>query len=98
MALASMARDEPGSWALFIVDLDNLKTINDTFGHPAGDGLISAAGERIAAAMLPDITFRLGGDEVAVLVQYPEALTDLARSDEYTSELLSLMRTSYAGV
>jgi diguanylate cyclase (GGDEF)-like protein len=77
MALASMARDEPGSWALFIVDLDNLKTINDTFGHPAGDGLIRAAGERVAAAMLPDITFRLGGDEFAVLVQYPEALTDL---------------------
>lgn len=77
MALASMACDEPGSWALFIVDLDNLKTINDTFGHPAGDGLIRAAGERIAAAMSPDITFRLGGDEFAVLVQYPEVLADL---------------------
>jgi len=77
MALASMACDAPGSWALFIVDLDNLKTVNDLFGHPAGDGLIRAAGERIAAAMLPDVTFRLGGDEFAVIVQYPEALTDL---------------------
>ena len=77
MALAGMACDEPGSWALFIVDLDNLKTVNDTFGHPAGDGLIRAAGERIAAAMSPDITFRLGGDEFAVLVQHPEALFDL---------------------
>ena len=77
MALASMGCDEPGSWALFIVDLDNLKTVNDTFGHPAGDGLIRAAGERIAAAMSPDITFRLGGDEFAVLVQYPEVLSDL---------------------
>ncbi len=80
MALASMACNEPGAWALLIVDLDNLKTVNDTFGHPAGDALIRAASERIAAAMSPDITFRLGGDEFAVLVQYPEALSDLEAS------------------
>ncbi len=77
MACASMACDEPGSWALFIVDLDNLKTVNDTFGHPAGDALIRAAGERIADVMVPDLTFRLGGDEFAVLVQHPVALFDL---------------------
>lgn len=75
--LASVPCKEPGSWALFMVDLDNLKVVNDTFGHAAGDGLIQAAAERIATAMTPDLAFRLGGDEFAVLIQSAEALVDL---------------------
>src|SRR3546814_16931189 len=53
MALASMARAAPGSWALFIVDLANLKTINEPFGHPAGDGWCRAPRERIRACLWP---------------------------------------------
>jgi diguanylate cyclase (GGDEF)-like protein len=76
-ALASAPCDSPGSWALLIVDLDNLKTVNDVFGHQCGDALIQAAAGRIATAMSPDMTFRLGGDEFAVIVQSPAALSDL---------------------
>lgn len=76
-ALAGLGCDVPGSWALFVIDLDNLKAVNDTFGHQAGDGLIRAAGERIARVMSPDVTFRLGGDEFAVIVRRPAALIDL---------------------
>lgn len=79
-ALARLPCDEPGSWALLSVDLDNLKTVNDTFGHHAGDRLIEAAAERIAAAMAPDKAYRLGGDEFAVLVRNPATLADLERA------------------
>jgi len=76
-ALSRVPCDKPGTWALFMIDLDNLKVVNDTFGHQAGDALIRTASERIAGTMRPDLTFRLGGDEFAVLIQRAEALRDL---------------------
>ena len=69
---------EPGRWGLLLIDLDNLKTINDTFGHHTGDALLQVAATRIAAAAQPDGVFRLGGDEFAVIVQSPGAAADLA--------------------
>jgi diguanylate cyclase (GGDEF)-like protein len=54
--------------ALLIIDLDNLKTVNDTFGHRAGDALLLAAAARIQDSVAPLKTYRLGGDEFAVLV------------------------------
>jgi len=53
---------------LLIIDLDNLKTVNDTFGHKAGDCLIQAAATRIEANAAPYRAFRLGGDEFAILI------------------------------
>lgn len=60
---------EPGSWALLMIDLDNLKTVNDTFGHHAGDVLLQTVAWRIGLAVAPDRVFRMGGDEFAVIVQ-----------------------------
>lgn len=77
--LAALPTDQIGSWAIFAADLDNLKTVNDTFGHKCGDALIRTAAHRIAQAALPDLTFRLGGDEFAIVIQDPEALADLHR-------------------
>ncbi|MFG1305201.1 GGDEF domain-containing protein [Xanthobacter autotrophicus] len=76
-ALERVPCDEPGAWALLMIDLDNLKVVNDTFGHLAGDALIRVAANRIASVMAPDVTFRIGGDEFAVLVQAPAMLADL---------------------
>jgi diguanylate cyclase (GGDEF)-like protein len=81
-ALATIHCDVPGSWALFILDLDNLKIVNDTFGHLAGDALIRTAADRISRVMSPDVTFRLGGDEFAVIVQSASALADLSAAAE----------------
>jgi diguanylate cyclase (GGDEF)-like protein len=53
---------------LLIVDLDNLKTVNDTFGHRAGDDLLRAAARFIEASARPHRAFRMGGDEFAILV------------------------------
>ncbi|MDE2442691.1 MAG: EAL domain-containing protein, partial [Betaproteobacteria bacterium] len=84
--LTRLSCDRPGSWALLIVDLDNLKVVNDGFGHHAGDLLIQAAAARMETAALPDRVFRIGGDEFAVLVQSPGALGDL---DAFASKILS---------
>lgn len=76
-ALSGLKCDAPGDWAMLMVDLDNLKTVNDTFGHHAGDCLLKAAGERISRALSDDQAFRIGGDEFAVLLQCPDTLRDL---------------------
>jgi diguanylate cyclase (GGDEF)-like protein len=76
-ALAQMSCDQPGAWGILVIDLDNLKVVNDTFGHHAGDRLLMAAAERIGAALAPDRAYRLGGDEFAILIQHDAALRDL---------------------
>jgi diguanylate cyclase (GGDEF)-like protein len=66
MALESAA---PGHWGLLLVDLDDLKLVNDTFGHRAGDDLITAVGHRLLQLSDANSAFRLGGDEFAVIVR-----------------------------
>lgn len=77
-SLGDLDCGEAGSWGLILLDLDNLKIVNDTFGHVAGDALITHAARRLAETAAPDRAYRLGGDEFAVLIQCPEALADPA--------------------
>ncbi|RFC65275.1 bifunctional diguanylate cyclase/phosphodiesterase [Fulvimarina endophytica] len=57
-----------GDFALASIDLDDFKTINDTFGHQLGDELLIAIANEVTAALGPkDVCGRLGGDEFAVL-------------------------------
>ncbi|OJY63558.1 MAG: hypothetical protein BGP16_01350 [Sphingobium sp. 66-54] len=59
-----------GLIAVHYVDLDGFKPINDSYGHPVGDALLTAVGKRITHAIrASDMAARLGGDEFAV-VQY----------------------------
>lgn len=54
--------------ALYFVDLDYFKTINDTLGHDVGDQLLMAVAERLEEAVSPrDGIARLGGDEFAIV-------------------------------
>ncbi len=66
-------------WGILLVDIDNLKLANDTFGHAAGDGLIQTVAARASALGGPDSTFRLGGDEFAIIVYRDNAPGDLER-------------------
>lgn len=55
--------------ALFVIDLDDFKIINDTYGHPAGDAVLKEVANRISATVRKtDIVARLGGDEFAVVL------------------------------
>ncbi|WP_405888074.1 GGDEF domain-containing protein [Streptomyces sp. NBC_01136] len=55
--------------AVYLVDLNRFKEINDTHGHAAGDAVIRATGERLAAWAVDHdaVVGRLGGDEFAAL-------------------------------
>jgi diguanylate cyclase (GGDEF)-like protein len=61
--------------SLLVIDLDGLKDINDSFGHPVGDAAIRRFGEAIRACAGPeDVIARLGGDEFAVLTFHPPGM------------------------
>jgi diguanylate cyclase (GGDEF)-like protein len=65
------------SMALLLIDLDNFKVVNDTYGHQGGDqALISFVNEVNTLLRQPDMLGRLGGEEFLVLL--PETTRDEA--------------------
>ncbi|MEW6120609.1 MAG: EAL domain-containing protein [Pseudomonadota bacterium] len=74
--MISAASRTHARFGLLYFDLDDFKTINDTFGHRAGDTvLVRAAGEVASLVRGGELFARLGGDEFAILVE-------LTRGDE----------------
>lgn len=56
--------------AVFVLDLDNFKNINDTFGHVQGDKLLEAVGSTVAGLFRAgDFIGRFGGDEFVILMK-----------------------------
>lgn len=72
-------RRKEASFAVFLVDLDNFKQVNDGYGHFAGDQVLIAVTHRLRECLRPaDTLARLGGDEFGVL------LDDLSRKEDAT--------------
>jgi diguanylate cyclase (GGDEF)-like protein len=56
--------------AIILIDLDNFKTLNDTFGHDTGDRLLKQVAERLVACVREgDSVARFGGDEFVIMLE-----------------------------
>ena len=63
-------RKDPSLYSVFVIDVDNLKTVNDTFGHIVGDLYLANIAKRLRdATRAEDLVSRLGGDEFLVLAR-----------------------------
>ena len=100
LSLARANRHE-GRLAVFYLDLDSFKPVNDNFGHAAGDHLLKVTARRLTECLRQEDTVaRLGGDEFALLVlDIGEAealrlgedlLAAIARPVEHDSETLQV--------
>ena len=74
--------------ALLFIDLDQFKNINDSLGHPVGDGVLKHVAERLSVITSEnDVVVRLGGDEfVIVLTHLGEELSTAILKAEETGE------------
>jgi diguanylate cyclase (GGDEF)-like protein/PAS domain S-box-containing protein len=84
------AKRQGKSIALFYIDIDQFKEINDTFGHLAGDTTLETVAQRLKDALPKEsVIGRLAGDEFAVIVdQIETAPTDNSAMDKFARLVL----------
>ena len=61
-------QDAAKDYAVFIIDINGLKMVNDTFGHKVGNDLIIASGKVIGSTFGYENVYRIGGDEFVAIV------------------------------
>lgn len=65
-----LAREQDGKLAVFLLDLDRFKQINDVMGHATGDALLISMAERLVSCVnFSGKVFRLGGDEFIIIMK-----------------------------
>lgn len=74
--LLSARHSRAGALGLIMVDVDDFKHVNDTYGHPVGDALLAQLAARLRAVVRhPEHVYRYGGEELTVLVPDGDART-----------------------
>ncbi|MCX7781559.1 MAG: EAL domain-containing protein [Negativicutes bacterium] len=90
--LAQAQRGEAEGTVLFI-DIDDLKIVNDTFGHSHGDRVITRAGAYLlAAAGENDLVARIGGDEFMLMLR---GITEVAQISRIAANILQALNRDY---
>jgi diguanylate cyclase (GGDEF)-like protein len=85
----ALARRHRNALSLIAFDLDHFKTINDTYGHPAGDQVLAGVARAVTSQLrTSDLFGRLGGEEFAVLLPH----TDAARAYDVAEKLRAGLR------
>jgi diguanylate cyclase (GGDEF)-like protein/PAS domain S-box-containing protein len=92
-ALDGLSSDTPT--ALFMLDLDRFKDVNDTLGHATGDAVLTILGQRLRGALSEqNLIARIGGDEFAVVIPDYRDITDLrALADNLLERVRAPIRT-----
>lgn len=79
--------------ALFLIDLDGFKAVNDSYGHAGGDALLKAFASRIQSAVrTSDAVARFGGDEFAVIA---EGIGSLGAAERVAQTIVSTTSEPY---
>ncbi|MCU7935339.1 MAG: EAL domain-containing protein [Candidatus Thiodiazotropha sp. (ex Dulcina madagascariensis)] len=92
LALTQAHRDK-SKIAIFFLDLDRFKTINDTLGHATGDLLLSAVAHRLSNCLREsDTVARLGGDEFAVILS---GIHDQTQATTVADKILTCFKQPY---
>jgi diguanylate cyclase (GGDEF)-like protein len=87
-ALAAIPLQRAG-FAVYFIDLDRFKEVNDTLGHDGGDFLLKTIAERLRLIIrLDDIVARLGGDEFIVV---QTGVSDKTQAEEFASRLAAAL-------
>jgi len=80
--------------AVFFLDLNHFKSVNDTYGHRVGDELLVAVAERLSSVLRPgDTLARLAGDEFVILC---EELEEASVADAIAGRINSVMAPPFA--
>ena len=89
---AVLKRADPGaSFALILFDLDDFKSVNDTYGHAFGDKVLAGAGDIMRRTFRADDDLgRLGGDEFCVFMPIKEGMSDQERLELINRKCMEL--------
>ncbi len=88
-ALEKYRRDRNHQFAVFFLDLDRFKYVNDSLGHKSGDLLLVGIAQRLKTCLrASDILARLGGDEFAILLENIQTLNEATKLAERIKQSL----------
>ncbi|WP_240538446.1 EAL domain-containing protein [Rhodoferax sp. PAMC 29310] len=94
-ALVSSERNQT-SGAIFFIDLDHFKTLNDTLGHEKGDELLQQVGDRLLKCVREtDTVARLGGDEFVLMLEGLDGRNAAADARSVGCKIMSALGETY---